>query len=281
MNKKNDNIVFVSSLPRSGSTLMMNLLNQNPNHYATPTSGLIELVLSVKNSWRNFIEFKAEGLDVVKPRVMDSMSGLMYGYFEKELDKGKIVFDKSRGWLQYIEVLEAILDRPVKIIVMVRDVRAIVASFEKIYRKRGIDYIDGSGEIYFNAQTINGRAQEILKGSSVLGLTINRLRDAIERGMKDRLIFVPYQEFLKHPQDTMDRIHEDLGLDLFKYDPSNVKQTIYENDVWHGMDLHTIRNEIKTVDEIPWEGVLPNGLLGKIENEYSDINKLSRLNYIF
>lgn len=270
-----DNLYFVSGLPRSGSTLLMNLLGQNPKHHVTPTSGLIELVLGIKKSWRNYIEFKSEGLDVAKPRVIKSIKGLMHGYFEDELKDGKIAFDKSRGWLQYIEQLEEILERPIKVIVTVRDVRAIVSSFEKIYRKRSIDYIEGEGPTYFNIQTVHGRAEEILMGGSVVGLTIARLRDALQRGVGDRLIVVPFGQLTNDPKGVMTSLHNQLGLEKFDYDPNNVKQVTFENDVWHGMDLHTIREKIEPFKDIPWEGILPPDLCDKLASEYQDINQMS------
>lgn len=35
-------IFYNSSLPRSGSTLLQNVFNQNPDMYATPTSGVVQ-----------------------------------------------------------------------------------------------------------------------------------------------------------------------------------------------------------------------------------------------
>ncbi len=43
-----EKIFFQCSLPRSGSTLLQNVLAQNPDFYATPTSGLIEIFLNAK-----------------------------------------------------------------------------------------------------------------------------------------------------------------------------------------------------------------------------------------
>ena len=46
-----DKIFYQSSLPRAGSTLLQNVLAQNPDIYATPTSGVLELVF-VDLGWR-------------------------------------------------------------------------------------------------------------------------------------------------------------------------------------------------------------------------------------
>jgi sulfotransferase len=253
----------------------MNLLGQNPANHVTPTSGLIELFVTVKNRWPEFIEFKAEGLEVVKPRVLGSLRGLLAGYFEDEFVAGKTVFDKSRGWLQYVEPLEESLGRPVKVVVTVRDVRAIVASFEKIYRKRSIEYREPADEAFFQCQTIEGRAQVLLNPKSVLGLTIARLRDALARGVGDRLVIVPYRALTTCPQETLNLLHGALGLAPFEYDSQHVTQLTREDDHFHGMKLHTIRSQVEPPRSAPWEGVLPVKLCQQLAADYADINRLA------
>ncbi len=268
-------IYCVAGLPRSGSTLLMNLLGQNPAHYVTPTSGLVELFVLVKNRWPEFIEFKAEGLGTVKPRVLGALRGLLRGYFAAELAAGKTVFDKSRGWLQYIEPLEEALGRPVKVIVTVRDVRAIVASFEKIYRRRGVEYREPVDDAFFQCQTIEGRAEVLLNPKSVLGLTIARLRDALARGLGDRLVIVPYRALTTYPQETLSLLHLSLGLPPFSYDAENVTQLTREDDYFHGMQLHTVQPRVNPPRESPWEGILPAELCNRLVADFSDVNVLA------
>lgn len=267
-------IFYCSGLPRSGSTLLLNLLGQNPDCYVTPTSGLIELFFSVKKNWKNHIEFKAEGLEKAKPRVLTALKGLLYGFFEKESGK-TAVFDKSRGWLNYIEDLEEVFGEKVKLLVPIRDIRAICASFEKIYRKRGIEYDYPLGDGFFKCQTIEGRCEYLLSSGGIVGIAINRIMDAIQRGVKDRLIIVPYISLTQSPSETLDAIHEVLGLNKFKYDPDNVKQITFENDLWHGMDLHTINNKVKPKLEIPWKGILSDRYADELNKRYRVINEMA------
>jgi sulfotransferase len=56
-------IFYVSGLPRSGSTLLMNLMAQNPKVFCTPTSGLNQLMNNIKTSWGHII-------DLIKTLVM-------------------------------------------------------------------------------------------------------------------------------------------------------------------------------------------------------------------
>ena len=267
-------LFFVSGLPRSGSTLLMNLLGQNPNFHVTPTNDLLELVLGIRNTWTNMISFKAQGTKTVLPRILGSMRGTMSGFFEEELDAGKIVFDKSRGWMAYIELIEEILGRPIKIIVTVRDIKAIVASFEKLHRKNQMTKPSSSGNVFYDLQTVEGRARQLLNVQSVAGLTITRLRDVFDRGLADRLIIVPYHQLTTNTDVVMKGLHNELGLEPFDYNPNQVEQVTHEDDSVHGMELHKIRNEIKPFAP-DWNEVLTPQVCDWIDREYADINKLA------
>ncbi len=268
-------IFFVSGLPRSGSTLLMNLLAQNPMFHATPTNDLLELVVNVRNTWTNMISFKAQGIDVVKSRIISSIKGSIYGFFEKEFEEGKVVFDKSRGWLANIELLEEILGRQIKVIITVRDVRAIVSSFEKLHRKSQMTKISPSSDAFYDMQSINGRARQILNVQAVVGLAITRFRDALDKGLADRLIIIPYNKLTTQPKEIMYQLHDSLGLQRFEYDPDNVEQLTKEDDSVHGMELHKIRKKVK-YQESDWDQILTPFVNDWISKEYEDINEIAK-----
>jgi sulfotransferase len=273
---KNKPIVFVAGLPRSGSTLIMNLLGQNKDFYVTPTSGLVNMLVHVRNSWMHNVWFKSEGIKKVEPRIKTMLEGMIYGYHQEAFSQGKLVFDKNREWTAFIELLEEVLQQKIKIIIPVRDVRAIVASFEKIHRTSALTEHDKmQGDDYVMRQTIDGRARQLLAPGGVIGMPINRLRGVFERGLGDRLIIVPYRTLTKDPQGTMTILHQGLGVEPFAYDPDNVEQITHEDDTVHGMDLHKIRNKIEPCDKPAWLDVLPPHVCQWIENEYVDINNLA------
>jgi sulfotransferase len=264
---------FVSGLPRSGTTLLMNLLGQNPAHHVTPTSGLIHLMLAVQRKWRHLQEFRAQGLAEAKPFVQSGLRGLMTGFFQAPLESGKTVFDKSRGWVQHVELVERILDRPVKVITVIRDIRAVAASWEKVYRHRGIEHAlprEKEGE---EVTTLLSRTNKILSPLKVTGRSISRVRDALDR-CPGKLLIVPYERLTAAPQETMAKIHEALGLAPFAYNPEHVDQITHEDDNYLGADLHTIRSRVEAAPK-PWQGILPPKLADRIAKEYDDLNRLA------
>jgi sulfotransferase len=273
-------IYFVSSLPRSGSTLFMNILGQNPNHYVTPTSGLIEIFSNVLKTWKNTFEFNTEGLNKVKPRMKGLLKGMIHGFFENEFEQNKVVFDKSRAWPTYLEQIEDCLGHEIKIIATVRDPRAIASSFEKLYRSREIDWnYPENTDLFIQEQTVVGRAQNYFSQGGVIGIAINRLRDLIIR-KPDRLIVIPYNLLVKHPEEVMEDVTKSLGLKEFEYNFKNIRQITNEDDTLHGMKLHKIRNKIEPIVD-DWEKILPKKVSDDILNQYKDIVELSLSNSIF
>ena len=128
-----ERLLHQSSLPRAGSTLLQNILAQNPDIYATPTSGVLELVFAARGNYTDSPEFKAQDAEVMKKAFLAFCTQGMKAYYEAITDQ-KYVIDKSRGWGIHYDFLNLLNPEP-KIICMVRDLRDIFASMEKNYRK--------------------------------------------------------------------------------------------------------------------------------------------------
>lgn len=246
---------FISGLPRSGSTLLSNILAQNPRFLATSTSGILDIMFGVRNSWDNLIEFQASPNDEAKKRVL---KGILDNYYS-DTDK-PVVFDKSRGWNAYIEMAEHALGEKVKILVPVRDIRDVVASFEKLWRKTSqYAQVPVERERYFEFQTVQGRVKIWLEGNQPIGLAYNRIKDAIDRGFRDRMHFVKFEELTSNPTKCLSDIYEFLGEEQFKHDFDNVVQVTKEDDSVHGFKgLHDIRSKVEPMKP-QWPTVLGKG----------------------
>ena len=231
-------IHFISGLPRSGSTLLQNILLQNDKLYASPTSSLLEFLIQVRDNWDKLSSHTAypEGQDKwgVIRAILNS-----YHNTDKE-----IVFDKNRGWSSHIEFMEKVTNDKIKIIACVRNLEDICSSFEKLFRKNRAD-----GEIhgeFSNPQmkNLDGRVSVWTADEGVLGRPYVSLLDTVQRGLGDRILFFPYEEWTSNPTVWFKKLYDFIGEDYYQHDFNNIEQIIRENDAGYGWgsDLHEIKS---------------------------------------
>lgn len=233
-------------MPRSGSTLLQNILANNPDFYATPTSGLLELIQASRKNYTQNPAFKAQDSKEMKNAFLGYCNFAMHGYFSAITEK-KYVIDKSRGWAINIPFLESFYPNP-KIICLVRDLREILASMEKNYLKYPEKY-DLVFEEKGGGITIDERVSVWMKGNPV-GTTYKRLTEVMRRGLGKKIHFVRFEDLCENPKIEMEKIHSYLEIENYEYDFDNIKQITQEDDKWHGKyGDHIIRNEIKPVEK--------------------------------
>ncbi|WP_435020423.1 sulfotransferase family protein [Tundrisphaera sp. TA3] len=249
-------IHLISGMPRSGSTLLGNILAQNPRFHATATSGIVDVLFGVRNHWDQLGAFKAmpdrAECEAAKLRVLRGILAAYHGECGKP-----VVFDKSRSWLAYLEMAEAVLGRPAKVLVPVRDLRDVLASFELLWRaSAGTGQGEAEAAHFFEFQTVEGRCAVWTRGDQPVGLAFNRIKDALQRGFRDRMHFVRFEELTRDPARTLDAIYRFLGEDPFPHDFDRVEQATREDDRAYGpFDLHRIRSRVEPVAP-RWPGVL-------------------------
>jgi len=245
---------FCSGMPRSGSTLLMNILAQNPKFYASATSGLCDMVREARNFWDKLAEFQAMREEESQIRKGNCLRGMLRGYYENEEN---IVIDKSRGWLAEIELLNALMVSSIKILVPVRPLMDILSSFEKLYRaKKALGIVPQEAANAAGFATVEGRCSQLLNHADIVGSAFNRVKDALARGHREQMYFVEYDRLTRIPKTVLGEIYEFLDEEPYAHDFENVKQATKENDRVYGWgDLHTIRPTVRPV-ESDWQNTL-------------------------
>ncbi len=236
--------VLTSGLPRAGSTLLQNLLHQNPRFHATSTSGVLDVMIAVRNGWDTVEAFKSVPNNPAKKRVV---KGILENFYA-DIDR-PIICEKSRGWLAYLEMYEALFDTKAKVLVPVRDIRDVIASFEKLYRKQSAEgRVPLEQGYYVKAQTAQGRAEIITMADQPVGIAVNRIEDALRRGFRDRMHFVRFEELTTSPDKVMAEIYNFLGEEYYKHNFDNVEPVNKEDDTVYGyVGLHTTRRKVEPV----------------------------------
>ena len=243
----NKSIYFLAGLPRSGSTLLANILAQNSKIYVTPTSGIVDMLVQVRNSWDRNDAFQAADRKLseqINERVLRAM---LEAYFAHAVQP--ICIDKNRYWMEFLEMAATLLGgrEHVKVIVTVRDLRDTVASFEQLYRKTSaLGQIHQEAALALKFKTAQGRVETFVDDSQPVGRAYNAIRDAVTRGWKDRMHFVDYEDLTRQPKSTLEGIYRFLGEDGHSHNFDRVEQVTFEDDFVYGFkDLHQIRPEVK------------------------------------
>lgn len=245
----NHRFVFMAGLPRSGSTLLANVLAQNPDFHVSPTSGVIDLVMAVRQAWDQNPSFLANPDDTKK---LGAMRGVIEGSYS-HCDQ-PYIFDRSRGWPHLFEFLDdAFAD--VKMVVCVRDIKQIVCSWELLWRQNYLRHDGMSDDQRAQCATRRGRIHYWLRYDQPTGIAIAWLKDLFARGHGDRVHVVDYDQFTGNPRAELDRIHKYLAVPRYAYPSGHVDQSIFENDHHHGSPgLHdvggVIEHRVFPVDEI-------------------------------
>ena len=235
-------IIFNASLPRSGSTLMQNILAQNPRMYCTPTSGVIDLLIAARKYYTELAEFKAQDADEMQRGFLSFCTGGLQGFFEGVTDK-PICVDKCRSWFHFHHWVERFHPNP-KYIVCIRDLRGILSSMEKLWRKNrdrsDPDEVNGT----LNMITINNRVTRWLNGPPV-GVAVARLMEAIQTGVIKQCHIVRFEDLTENPKAVMQRVYEYIEEPYFEHNFDHVEQRTHENDQLHTFyGDHRIREKV-------------------------------------
>jgi sulfotransferase len=232
-------IHFISGLPRAGSTLITNILKQNPEIHGESVSSLSSIFGSINASWSS-IEANQEYNNIeAKSGVLKSV---LQGYYS-HIDKPFII-DKDRGWIPLIAQVEAVLQRKVKIIVCVRNPAEILTSFERL-RKENPLFFTGVDSRLREGSNIASRAYYYAGPEGVMGLSHRNIKDAITMGYLDRFLFIDYNRFCNSPKSQTKRIYDFLELPAFEHDFEQIIQSEVYNDLAIGLpNLHKIKPSV-------------------------------------
>lgn len=242
-------IFYQGSMPRSGSTLFQNIMAQNPDFYATPTSGLCEALINLKINVWNAIEFKAQDQVLMEAGFKGMCNGLLTGFFDNVTDK-KYVIDKSRGWGVTYDFLDWFYPNP-KVVILIRDLRSIVSSLEKKFRDN--QHLDSGlqrwGEL--KGTTIDKRIDMYLNLSPPLNVSMDAIYDVIIRRISQKCLFIKFEDLTRDPKVEMCKVYNYFELPYYEnHNFDDVQQVTYENDVFYKpFGDHMIRGKIQPIED--------------------------------
>lgn len=246
-------LVLLSGLPRSGSTILTSLLNQHPNIKATTTSPVISMVLNFYNNWES--QTTAQESDKNQQQQKDMTAAMIkaaHNHFNSP-----IIVDKNRGWPKNTRLLTELLGKTPKYICTVRNVPDILASFVTLADKEPDNFIDNALKKAGFVVNNTNRCR-LLWNTGTVGESWQCFKSGYQYNRSGMLI-LEYEDIVSNPLRVMKQIEEYLQIDPFNYDIYNLKP-MDEKDENHGLKgLHDIRPVIQKTSRPP-EEILGKGL---------------------
>lgn len=260
----------MAGLPRSGSTLISSILNQNPDIHASANSPMCGMIFNLERSILASEQYQA----YPKPHVIPAtICGVLDNYYS-DISK-PIVIDKSREWSiqEHFNVLLRNLDYEPRVIIPVRDIHNILASFMLLQLKNqgSVSFIDAEiqarQEFNFYRDINDIRCDHLMRPKGLIDNCLYGIAFAMLPENRQYFHFVEYNDLVTKTDETIEGIYEFLGIDSFYHDYSNIKNSVRENDSIYGLQgMHEVRPTIS------YESINPASILSPyILNKYAGL----------
>ena len=191
---KQQRLFFNSSLPRAGSTLLSNIVGHHPNFFVSPTSGFIDLILGSRIGYNDNREKAYTDSETWKKGFINFNRYGLAGFMNAVSDK-PCYLDKSRMWAAYYNLLSMIVPNP-RVVMMIRDLRAIYASMERKFRQNPDVDTNIMNNIKMTCITTDQRVTHWSKTAPV-GYALIKLNELILQKLDKNILFLDMKIFVK------------------------------------------------------------------------------------
>jgi sulfotransferase len=222
-------IHFCGGLPRSGSTLLMNILQQNSRIFTTGTCALYEILhdkILVKSRYSE--TFQAMSTDQADKAMYGLIHGATRGWFEGLTDK-PIVISKRHGWSSMFHLYPKS-----KFICLVRDLRDVVESFERVNSKTLSLHTYNDALTMTPAMHIHEKYKYYFNEANAFSVNLQkevpRMMEVFQKS-PEKVLFVRYEDFTKDPIYILKKIYMFLNEEYFDHNLNHINQSeMFEHD---------------------------------------------------
>ena len=239
-------MLYVTGLPRAGSTLLCQLLGIHPHIYSichsSPLANLLEQLRHGLSDSPFLLAQLDVDFDLAYGRIVNAFRGFINGWTQ-ETDR-PLVVDKNRSWLGMVETVQ-LLDPGFRMLACVRDPIQILGSIEAQHQKTLL--LDFPDHMAPNSAWFRGDV--LFSNNGVVGgplRAIENLQDiSDDRGIKERVCFVILERLVNDPAGEMSRIFSWLGVPDCAIDPGTLPVKPHESDShYRYKDIHATHPKI-------------------------------------
>lgn len=228
-------LTCITGLPRSGSTLLSQLLAQHPKVYCEGhSSPLCNILLGIRRMVSDDSFFLAQldqQFDLTYGHLTNAMRGFLHGWVDAPAGS-LVTVDKNRAWIHAIEMTLQ-LDPGTKMLVTVRELGQVYGSIEAQHQRTIlVDFIDHLADF-----DRFGRADMLFAKDKTIGaplVSIQAIQDLPE-SVRERIYVIRYEDLLEHPVAVMNYVYQWLGLPPHEINPKELSVGLQESDSHYRM----------------------------------------------
>ena len=224
---------YLHGLPRAGNTLLGSIINQNPKVAVTANSIIADMLgelYTLKNIsiFKNFPDHKS----------FDSVTKSLFDNYYKDWSQDYIIDRAPWGMPINLKFLKEVQDE-IKIIVLVRDVEEILASFIKWSQREPTSFVNQYG-----VKTVEEKCDMLMNKDGQIIKELVGVKHLIDHQPRDIYHIVEYNDLCDNPKQTIEGIYDFLGIYRFNHRYNNLDQfqvngMKYDDNIV-GQNLHTI-----------------------------------------
>jgi sulfotransferase len=239
---------FMAGLPRSGSTVLSAILNQNTKIYASPQTDLLGMLYELESKIPNYESYRAKLMHPNFASVLYGMADNFYAPIDKP-----IVIDKNRGWgTPYNwDNLSLYVNTEGKVILTMRPILEVLASFIRVSEKTNkatgtTPYLNSDLWATHYRDSTDAQVENVMQTNGSIDQAIYSIANLVKHH-RSKVHVVWFNDLLSNPQQTMNGIYNFLGLENFEHNFNNIKAVDNHDDFsgYGTLGLHDVGKKLE------------------------------------
>lgn len=237
---------FLTSMPRSGNTLLASIINQNPQLNITANSITPDIIYQL-HLLKNNLNYKNFPDEIS----LDNVIKNVFINYYKDWTSKHIIDRSAWGTPANLYLLKTIIKKP-KFIILYRPVIECLASFIKIEKPKNVEL----------------RCRQLMETDGMIGSSLWSIKNIIQE--KENYIIIKYLDLVCKPLNQINKIYKFLSLNNFihnleKLKDFSVNNVKYDDSVLDA-HLHKIRTDKIELNEYSVEDYIPKNILEQFSN---------------
>lgn len=246
---------FLSSLPRTGSTLLSSILNQNRDIWVTPHTATTDVLKRIHQDAPMYPDVQLGNL---MPQHMSLLRNALAAMYSCRPERYIIDYSRMWGSPYFYALLTRVLDSAPKIIVTVRPLEEIVASLIcKAEENPATNFIDREMRErdfwpYHRKSLNDARVDYLLSDGSLIQAAMLSLHGAFQGETADSFYVIRYEDLVNQPKRILDSVYSFLQIPTFDHSFTGiVGESQNDIDVLGIKDMHAVRAELEITSPDP------------------------------